>query len=71
MHLNIILAYQGNLMAMLTLPARSKAIDTFSDLLELPDEATVGIFQWSSMNEILQETSDPTLQVSSQFRYLF
>ena len=57
-------------MAMLTLPARSKAIDTFSDILELPDEATVGVFQWSSMNEILQETSDPTLQVSSQFRYL-
>ena len=60
--LNIILAYKGNLLAMLTLPARSKAIDTFSDLLELPDEATVGIFQWSSMNEILQETPDPMLQ---------
>ena len=63
-------------MAMLTLPARSKAIDTFSDLLELPDEATVGVFQWSSMNEMLQETSDPTLQegyialFNSQFRCL-
>ena len=47
---------------MLTLPARSKAIDTFSDLLDLPEEATLGIFQWSSMNEILQETSNPILK---------
>ena len=58
----VILAYKGNVIARLTYPARSKSIDTFSDLLELPDEATVGTFRFSSMNEILQETSDPTLK---------
>lgn len=47
---------------MLTYPARSKAIDTFADLLELPWEATIGIYRWSSMNEILRESSDTTLQ---------
>ena len=58
----IISAYKGNVIARLTYPAKSKSIDTFSDLLDLPDEATVGTFRFSSMNEILQETSDPTLK---------
>ena len=61
----IILGYQGSLIAMLTYPARSKAIDTFADLLELPEEATIGTFRWSSMNEILRETSDSILKVCS------
>ena len=58
----IISAYKGNVIARLTYPAKSKCIDTFSDLLDLPDEATIGTFRFSSMNEILQETSDPTLK---------
>ena len=61
----IILGYQGSLIAMLTYPARSKAIDTFADLLELPEEATIGTFRWSSMNEILRETTDPVLKECS------
>ena len=61
----IISGYQGSLIAMLTYPARSKAIDTFADLLELPEEATIGTFRWSSMNEILRETSDSILKVCS------
>ena len=47
---------------MLTYPARSKSIDNFADLLQLPEEATIGSFRWSSMHEILQETSDPILK---------
>ena len=48
---------------MLTYPARSRAVDTFADLLDLPEEATIRVSRWSSMNEILQHSSDPILEV--------
>ena len=67
-HLNFALAYQGGLITSLTYPARSKAIDTFEDLLQLPEEATIGTYPWSSMDEILKESTDTTLQVLNEHK---
>ena len=58
-------AYNGNLIAHLTFPARSKGVDTFADILKLPEEATVAAFQGTSIMDILRETTDPVLQVIS------
>ena len=60
---NFTSAYRGGLIASLTYPARSKAIDTFEGVLQLPKDSTIWVLQWSSMWEMLQETSDPVLQV--------
>ena len=56
-------AYNGNLIAHLTFPARSKGVDSFADILKLPEEATIAAFQGTSIMDILQETTDPVLQV--------
>ena len=61
-------AYVGNLVASLTKPARTKAINTFGDILDLPNEATV--FLWSQSGGVylsLKETSDPMLKVCMQY----
>ena len=58
-------AYNGNLIAHLTLSARSKSVDTFADILKLPEEATIASFPDTSIIDILQETTDPVLQVIS------
>ena len=55
-------AYNGSLTAMLTYPARSKAIDAFADVLSLPEEATLYVPGSTSVNEILQHSSDPIMQ---------
>ena len=54
-------------MASLTYPERSKAIDTFEDLLQLPEEATVGTYPNTI---ILQNSTDPTLQVLNELKVL-
>ena len=56
-------AFNGGLVASLTLPVRSKAVNTFADLLNLPNEATIAIGRWSSHYEMLQNATDPVLQV--------
>ena len=53
----------------MTLPVRSKAIDTFADLLDLPIDATVAISRWSSHYEMLQKATDPVLQVTTNLQY--
>ena len=58
-------AYNGNLIAHLTFPARSKGVDTFADILKLPEEATIAAFQGTSIMDILRDTTDPVLQVVS------
>ena len=63
--LHFLAAYNGNLIAHLTFPARSKGVDTFADILKLPEEATIAAFQGTSIMDILQETTDPVLQVIS------
>lgn len=57
-------AYVGNLVASLTKPARTKAINTFGDILDLPNEASVFMStgQWGVYLS-LKETSDPILKV--------
>ena len=62
---NNISAYTGGLVASLTYPIRSKEINTFADLLKLPNEATIATIKWSSNDEILKETTDPVLQVTT------
>lgn len=62
---HFLVAYNGNLIAHLTFPARSKGVDTFADILKLPEEATIAAFQGTSIMDILQETTDPVLQVIS------
>ena len=57
-------AYNGGLVASLTYPVRSKEVNTFADLLNLPSEATVAISRWSSHYEMLINATDPILQVS-------
>ena len=56
-------AYNGSLIACLTYPARSRSIDTFLDILKEPEEVTVYTYKYSSQTEILQESSNPVLQV--------
>ena len=56
-------AYSGGLVASLTYPARYKALNTFLDVLELPEEATIKTFGWTAVTEILQQSTNPTLQV--------
>ena len=51
---------------MLTYPARSRAIDTFADFLNLPVEATLYVPGSTSVNEILQHSSDPIMQAFYQ-----
>ena len=48
---------------MLTYPARSAAIDSFADFLDLPEEATMYVPGSTSMIEVLQQSSDPIMQV--------
>ena len=61
-------AYIGNLVASLTKPARTKAINTFGDILDLPNEASVFLStgQWGVYLS-LKETSDPILKVCMQY----
>ena len=47
---------------MLTYPARSAAIDSFADFLDLPEEATMYVPGSTSMIEVLQQSSDPIMQ---------
>ena len=54
--------YNGSLTAMLTYPARSAAIDSFADFLDLPEEATMYVPGSTSMIEVLQQSSDPIMQ---------
>ena len=63
--LHFLAAYNGNLIAHLTFPARSKGVDTFADILKLPEEATIAAFQGTSIMDILRDTTDPVLQVVS------
>ena len=65
----IILAYSGNLLASLTLPARSKALNTFEDLLQMPEEGTIIVKPHTSMHSIFQEATDPLLMVN-KFQYM-
>ena len=62
-NLSSISAYNGGLVASLTYPVRSKEVNTFADLLTLPDEATVAIGRWMSHYEMLEKATDPVLQV--------
>ena len=55
--------YNGSLTAMLTYPARSAAIDSFADFLDLPEEATMYVPGSTSIIEVLQQSSDPIMQV--------
>ena len=50
---------------MLTYPARSAAIDSFADFLDLPEEATMYVPGSTSMIEVLQQSSDPIMQASN------
>ena len=61
----IISAYSGNLLASLTLPARSKALNTFEDLLSMPDDGAIIVKPYTSMHSIFQKATDPLLQVFS------
>ena len=53
---------------MLTYPARSDPIDSFADFLDLPEEATIYAPASTSMNEILQHSPDPIMQVSNDLK---
>ena len=59
----IILAYSGNLLSSLTLPVRSKALNTFKDLLQMPEDGAVIVKQHTSMHAIFQGATDPLLKV--------
>ena len=59
----MILAYSGNLIACLTLPARSKALNTFEDLLKMPEDGAIIVKPHTSMHSIFQEATDPLLKV--------
>ena len=61
----IILAYSGNLLSSLTLPVRSKALNTFKDLLQMPEDGAVIVKQHTSMHAIFQGATDPLLKVIS------
>ena len=61
----IISAYSGNLLASLTLPARSKALNTFEDLLKMPDDGAIIVKPYTSMHSIFQKATDPLLKVLS------
>ena len=56
-------AYNGSLIAYLTYPARSKAINTFQDILKEEEDVTIFVYRSNSQHKLLQETSDPVLQV--------
>ena len=61
-------AYMGNLVASLTYPARTKAINTFEDLTKLPDDAFVFTSKLSArIVEMLSDATDPTLKVNEAF----
>ena len=57
------LAYIGNLVASLTKPARTKALNSFEDLLDLPNEATVFLLASHGTNQFMKEAHDPILKV--------
>ena len=59
----IISAYSGNLLASLTLPARTKALNPFEDLLRMPDDGAIIVRQYTSMHSIFQKATDPVLKV--------
>ena len=60
------LAYIGNLVASLTKPARTKALDTFEDTLDLPEEASVVVpYGNQAIIQFMKGTSDPILKVCS------
>ena len=56
-------AFTGGLVASLSYPARSKEINTFSDLINLPKDATIGLPRHTSMDAIIQTSKDPIIQV--------
>ena len=61
-------AYMGNLVASLTYPARTKAINTFEDLTKLPDDAFVFTSKTAArIVEILTTATHPTLKVNQAF----
>ena len=61
----LFIAYMGNLVASLTYPARTKAINTFEDLTRLPDDAFVFTSKTAGrIVEILTTTTHPTLKVN-------
>ena len=67
----LLLAYMGNLVASLTYPARTKAIDTFEDLTKLQDDTLVVTPIYSQrIVEIMKEATDPILKVIIQHLYL-
>ena len=64
----LFIAYMGNLVASLTYPARTKAINTFEDLTKLPDDAFVFTSKTSvRIVEMLTNATDPTLKVNQAF----
>ena len=62
------IAYIGNLVASLTKPARTKALNTFEDLLHLPNEASVFVLA-GGIDQFMKETSDPILKVCNPIIY--
>ena len=55
----------GNLVASLTYPARTKAINTFEDLTKLQDDTLVVTSTWGQrIVEIMKEATDPILKVN-------
>ena len=58
-------------MACLTLPAREKELNKFEDLLQLPEDATVGTVFHSSMNQLLREANTSVLQGFLRNRSVF
>ena len=58
----------GNLVASLTYPARTKAINTFEDLTKLPDDTFVFMSKTAvRIAEMLTNATDPTLKVNQAF----
>ena len=70
-----LLAYVGNLVASLTKPARTKALNTFEDLLDLPNGASVVLpLGNTAIVKFMNETSDPILKVcnpTKKYRHEF
>ena len=56
-------AYTGGLVASLSYPARSKEINMFADLIDLPEDTTVGTWRYTSIDDLIQKATDPILKV--------
>ena len=56
-------AFTGGLVASLSYPARSKEINSFSDLINLPKDATLGLPRHTSMDAVIQTSKHPIIQV--------